>query len=117
MRLAFMVVALCGLVAFGLIFWAYLTPMTGITGTSGAALAAFGGAMVALGGVLKALLSLPRGLGATLNVLLFLGILGTGVAAYFLMQFPALAAMAVAMLALFAGLATQPGETRRAVSA
>ena len=84
-------------VALGLV--AFLTPVTGVTGTLGAALALGGAVAVTMGSLLAMAPSLRGPLRGTLAVLIALGAALTAVAAWFLMQ----EAFAVAMVLTFAG--------------
>jgi len=76
-----------------------LTPGTGIDHTWGALLVVVSSALIGLASLALALFgSMPRWLRGIVLVLLLLGILGTGCAAYFLEANVLLALMAVALL-------------------
>ncbi len=76
----------------------YVAPYNGIHGSAGALLVIVSSALILVGAVLLAVdRSASRALTATVAVLLLLGILGTGLAAYFLEADMLVALMVVAM--------------------
>lgn len=114
-----------GLIALGaaaglaLSIFAYVERSSGINGTAGAMLVVASSAAILLAAL--ALASWPgmwRGLRGLLLFLLLLGILGTGLAAYFLMSIWLLVAMAVCLigwlLAISRGEAVQKAQSKSA---
>ncbi|MBE3639803.1 hypothetical protein ICN82_16495 [Mangrovicoccus sp. HB182678] len=79
--------------------YAYIAPLTGVTGTPGALLVIVTSVLVLLGGLIVALIA-SRGIRNLFRVLLCLGILGTAAAAAFLHEWVLIAAMAVALVGL-----------------
>ncbi len=104
---------LAAIAGVALAAFAALAPETGVTGTTGAFLALTGSVAVLLAlGILGS--ARPRGtLGPVLVTLAVIAAVLTGVAAWFLMQFPLAAVMAIAALGLLAGAGT---TYRRAVA-
>lgn len=88
-----------GLAGAAIALYAYLTPLTGITGTGGALLVIVSSLLVAAAGVIIALVASRFGRNA-LRVLTGLGILGTAAAAGFLHQPFLIAAMVLAAIGL-----------------
>lgn len=84
--------------------FAYFGTETGVDGTAGALLAMIGAIAVAVGALI-CMAPLPRWLRITLNVLLVVGSILTGFAAWMLMQPLFAAAMAASVLGLVAALA------------
>lgn len=110
MRLTYLLVLVPALVGTVLAALAYVGPgeTTGVEGTAGALLALVGAAAVALGSLLAmapGLRGWPRGL---LAALLFVGAGLTALAAWFLMQVPLAAAMALAALGALVAPALRP---------
>lgn len=101
-RYGMLVVALMGLLGAGISIYDYITPGSGIDGAEGTLLVIASSALIFLAGLVEALLvSMPRRLRGTLTVLMLLGILGTGVAAYFLESDALLLLMIIAVLGWF----------------
>ncbi|MFS4437389.1 hypothetical protein ACMA5I_04150 [Paracoccaceae bacterium GXU_MW_L88] len=100
-----LLVVLGGLVACGLALWLYFTPLSGMTGTSGAALTAFGGGAVAFGGAVLNFTPIG-GFEKFMALLTGLGIIGTGVAGHFLLSMGIVIAMVFALVGLVAHLAS-----------
>jgi len=93
------VMALASAAGLALSVYDDLTPGTGIDHTWGALLVVVSSALIGLAAIALALVgAMPRWLRGILLVLLLLGILGTGCAAYFLEANVLLALMAVALL-------------------
>lgn len=88
-----------GIGAFAVALYAYLTPLTGITGTGGALLVIVSSLLVAAAGFIVALIASRIGRNA-LRCLIALGILGTAAAAGFLHQPLIIAAMGIAAIGL-----------------
>ena len=77
--------------------YAYLTPLTGVTGTAGALLVILSSVLILAAGLIVALIA-HRGWRNLFRGLLFLGIVLTAIAGLFLHQPVLVAAMAVALL-------------------
>jgi hypothetical protein len=99
------VLFICGIAAAGFALYGYFTPLTGITGTAGPLLAAFGGAALVVAAVLLRLME-PGALRAILMLLTLLAALGVAAAGHFLLStgilVAGLAALCGFAIALFA---------------
>jgi len=93
--------ALAGLI---IALFNYFTPLTGVTGTAGAALVIIACAIIGLAAVILPLISGRTGRNV-LRLLLLLGALLTGVAGWFLHEWPLIAAMIVALIGVFVDMA------------
>ena len=107
---AHVIVALAAAVGFVTALVDYFTPGSGIDGSGGAMLVAVSTALIFVAAVLIVMHILDRAhwLFVTFQVLLLLGILGTGLAAYLLESALLLSAMVVALIGWVASLAS-PG--------
>jgi hypothetical protein len=91
--------ALAGLLGVIMSVYDYLTPGTGIDGEQGTILVIISSVLILLAALYEALgSSIAKWLRATLTMLLLLGIVGTGLAAYFLEAQILLVLMAVALV-------------------
>lgn len=100
MRAGYLLVAAPAAIATFLALWAYTTRGSGVSGTPGSLLALLGALAVTLDALLLTIGSIRGGARALLTGLLVLGLLLTGLAAYFLMQWWMLAALAVALVCI-----------------
>jgi hypothetical protein len=96
-RYSLIVIAAMGLTGAVISIYNYITPGSGIDGEAGTLLVLVSSLLILLAALAGAYIRLPSWLGATFRVLLLLGILGTGLAAYFLESTFLLAAMIVAL--------------------
>jgi hypothetical protein len=107
------IIAVCSAVGLAVSIFNYFQP-DGIGGSAGALLVIASSALILAASLVRRLLASP-GWRITLGALLFLGILGTGFAAYMLEAWLLLGLMALAMIgwliSVFAGgpLAARPG--------
>jgi hypothetical protein len=95
----------------------YLTPGNGITGSGGALLVIVSSALISLAALVLTVARIgKRWLRATIDVLLLLGIAGTGFAAYMLEADILLASMALAVVGWLAHLVAAPRRVARAAA-
>lgn len=98
-RYGMLAVALMGLLGLAISVYNYVTPGSGIDGAEGTLLVIVSSALIFIAGLVLALVaSLPRWLRGTLTVLMLLGILGTGLAAYFLESTVLIVLMVIALV-------------------
>lgn len=102
-------IALAALVGAALALYAYLTPMTGVTGTPGALLVVVSSLLLLIAGVILWLRSYGW-MYWTLIVLGFLGVAGTFAAGWFLHEWLLMAAMAVVCVGLVLALFRRPSS-------
>lgn len=113
MRWTHGLVALTAAVGAALAAYAYFTPTSGVDGTAGALSALIGAVAVVIGALIAGLRAVPGWGRTTLNVLLVLGTVLTGLAAWMLMQHAFLVAMAVSFFCTLAAIAI-PARRRTA---
>ena len=99
---------IAALVGLAISIYHYVTPMTGVTGTAGALLVVVSSLLLSVAGIVLFLLH-HGWVAALVRVLAVLGSVGTLLAAYFLHEFWLMAAMVVALLAIFFDLASKRG--------
>ncbi|KEP71325.1 hypothetical protein DL1_06950 [Thioclava dalianensis] len=91
----------------------YVTPLTGVNGTSGAALVIATSILIVLAAIVVQLLA-GGFLRALLRTLIVLGILGTAAAGYFLHEWWLMGAMAVALIGVIFDAAATRGSAKGA---
>jgi hypothetical protein len=107
-----LLVALAGIVAVGASVRALVDPLSGVTGTFGAWLVTASSLLILGATLLIGYVRLPGALRGLLAVLIVLGVVGTFAAAWLMMQWTLLAAMAVLALLGLLWLASGPRGTR-----
>ena len=106
-----MLLLVASLVGIGISLYYYLTPLSGVNGTSGALLVVVSTLLMALAGLL--LFPIRRGGAGTLfRVLALLAGLGTLAAAWFLHEFWLMAAMVVALVGVIIDFGSAKGGSR-----
>ncbi len=83
----------------------YLTPLTGVTGSIGALIVVASSVLLIIAGLLIQL-SQPGGWRTLLRVLVVLGAIGTGLAAYFLHEWWLIAAMVIVLVGVILDVST-----------
>lgn len=111
------VLVVASVAALGVSMFNYLTPGNGIAGSGGALMVVVSSALMSLAALVLTVARVgKRSLRATIDVLLLLGILGTGFAAYMLEADVLLAATALAFVGWVARLVAAPREVSRAAA-
>lgn len=111
-RYGHLLTALAGIIGAALAGYAYLTPGSGVDNTGGALLVTFSSILILLASLLLALVpGVPRWLRALLLTLLFLGVISTAVAGYFLELEGLVGMMIVAFLGWIVAMTGNPTST------